>query len=314
MWPLTGLEVSNEKLLNRPAVAAKVPNLKQENPQWGLMDADILFCYPNGFAYTRLVPVFHSKYPEAVGPIRSIRPVDVPLLSPMRPLLANTGAADWVLNYFDAHDDDVERMTYLDYRGSAAFSTNRARVYKINGASQYDRAMQAHPAGMVKLAKRMKKKPPQPYLPFAASAATASTAMATAKAKTIAIPYGSGHNYDMSYRLTKDGVYARSQPWGAHVLADGTRVTVDSVLIISASWKMDKIWAGGGAQDPVIDIVKDKGTFHYCHQGRRVTGTWKKGAFSDAFTFTLKDGSALQIAPGRTFVEMPAPSADLKFT
>jgi len=304
--------VKNEKLLDRPAVAAKVPNLKNENPQWGLLDADIIFCQPNGFAYTRLVPVFHSKYPEAVGPIRSIRPVDVPLLSPMKPLLANTGAADWVLKYFDAHDDYIERMTYLDWRGTDAFSVDQDRLYQLNGQTYYDRAIQAHPKGMAELATRMKKKPSQ-YLPFAATAEDASTADSKKKATTIAVPYGSAHKYDMSYELADNGMYLRSQPWGEHVLADGKRVTAHSVLIISAEWRMDKIWEGSGAADPVVDIIDAKGSFTYCHSGKRVTGTWKKGAINKRFSFTCKDGSALKVAPGRTFVELPSPSADLKF-
>ena len=62
-----------------------------------------MICQVNGFAYTRLCPIYHSTFPEAVGPVRSLRPVDVPLLAPIKPVVANTGAADWVLNYIDDH-------------------------------------------------------------------------------------------------------------------------------------------------------------------------------------------------------------------
>ena len=52
--PLTGLPVSDTTVLARPAVAVKVPNLKAEQPQWGLDVADVVFCQPNGEGSTRL--------------------------------------------------------------------------------------------------------------------------------------------------------------------------------------------------------------------------------------------------------------------
>ncbi len=229
--PLTGRPLSDASVMERPAVALKVPNLKQEQPQVGLLEADIVFCQVNGHAYTRLLPVYHSTFPEAVGPIRSMRPVDVPLLAPMRPVLGNTGAADWVLAYVDDHATYIERMTYLDWRGTGAYSINQDRLYRYNGKTQYDRAIQAHPARMAELAERNTKAPKR-YFPFATTAAEASTASGES-ATTAQVPYGSGHTYDMSYEYDDaSATYLRSQPWGEHLLADGARVTADAVLVV----------------------------------------------------------------------------------
>ncbi|NHB84267.1 DUF3048 domain-containing protein [Tessaracoccus sp. HDW20] len=111
----------------------------------GIDSADIVIVQPNGDGSTRLVPVFQSRYPEAVGPVRSLRPADVPLLSPIFPLVANTGAADWVLAYIDANSERLERMTYLEVKKTGAMSVDKARLYKAGGKTQYDRAIQAHP-------------------------------------------------------------------------------------------------------------------------------------------------------------------------
>lgn len=62
----------------------------------GLDEADIVFVELDGYRdasgcnSTRLVPVFHSKLAESVGPVRSIRPVDIALLSPMHAIIGNT--------------------------------------------------------------------------------------------------------------------------------------------------------------------------------------------------------------------------------
>ena len=311
--PLTGRPLTDASIMKRPAVAVKVPNLKQEQPQVGLLEADIVICQVNGHAYTRLMPIYHSTFPEAVGPVRSMRPVDVPLLAPLKPVLANTGAADWVLAYVDDHAKYIERMTYLDWRGTGAFSVNQDRLYTYDGKTQYDRAIQAHPAKMAELAER-NTEAPKPYFPFAPAGTEASTSSGDA-ATTIEVPYGSGHTYDMSYEYDEQsGAYLRSQPWGEHILADGDRVTADAVLVIAAAWEMGKIGSGSHAPDPIVDIVDAEGTFHYLQGGRVVKGTWKKGAVDERFSFTLADGSPLLMAPGRTWVEMPSPSADLRIS
>ena len=306
---LTGMTVTDPATLTRPAVAVKVPNLKVEQPQVGLNAADIVICQPNGDSATRLCPIFHSQYPDAVGPVRSIRPADVPLLSPIFPLFANTGAADWVMNYVKANSEHLERMTYLDYRGTAAYSVDKSRLYKANGKTQYDRAIQAHPAGMASLAE--KASAPGAYLTFALDATT-SSAVAGTPATSVQIPYGKGHKYDMSYTFDAASKrYLRSQPWGEHILADGARVDADNVLIVKAEWDYDKIWEGSGAADPVIDLIDAEGDFIYLNGGLSVTGTWTKGAAETPFVFTTADGKPLALAPGRTWIELPRPTADI---
>ncbi|MCG6567806.1 DUF3048 C-terminal domain-containing protein [Tessaracoccus sp. ZS01] len=302
--PLTWLPVEDAATLLGPAVALKVPNLKQENPQTaGFADADMWFCQPNGDSYTRLVPVFHSRYPEAVGPIRSMRPVDVPLLSPMGPVLGNTGAAEWVMNYVKAHDEHLERMTYLEWRDKGAYSVDRSRVYKANGKSQFDRAIMAHPAEMARLAERMTAPPPADYLPFVADPAQ-SSATAGSAGHRVEVPYG--RDFAMSYEYDPGSrQYARTQPWGPHIVEGDIQLVCDNVLIIQAAWRMDKIWKGGGAADPVVDIVDNSGPFFYLQGGKAVTGTWAKGAIAEKFTFTVAGGKPLAMAPGRTWVELP---------
>ncbi|MDO5677043.1 MAG: DUF3048 domain-containing protein [Propionibacteriaceae bacterium] len=308
--PLTWLPVADPNSVLGPAVALKVPNLKQENPQTaGFADADMWFCQPNGDAATRLVPVFHSTYPEAVGPIRSMRPVDVPLFSPLNLILGNTGAADWVMKYIKAHDDNLERMTYLEWRDTGAYTVDRSRVYKANGKNQFDRAIMAHPAVMALKAERMKAAPPSDYLPFVDDPTAASTANGS-PASHVVVPYG--RNHAMSYEFDAgSGRYARSQPWGAHEVEGGTRLASENVLIIQAKWWYDKIWKGTGAADPVVDIIDSTGPFTYLNQGKAVTGTWTKGGLAEKFVFALDDGSPLAVAPGRTWIELPHTKAEI---
>jgi len=96
--------------------AVKVPDNRVEHPQRGIDSADIVFVQLDGYrdssghSGTRLVPVFHSRFPDSVEPVRSIRPVDIALLSPMDALIGNTGAASWVINYVKHYRAHLEGM------------------------------------------------------------------------------------------------------------------------------------------------------------------------------------------------------------
>jgi hypothetical protein len=260
-----------------------------------------------------LVPVFHSHMPNDVAPVRSIRPVDVPLLSPVGAIIGSTGAAGWVLNYVTHLRRNVEgSLTYLETKGTGAYSIDPARVRTYQGVTYYDRAVVCHPRVLAKQTQRFRKGPQQPYFPFAQTQAEVSTTSGK-EARIVHVPWKKGHSYDMKYRYDeKSGQYLRSMPWGRHVLADGTRVAPDNVLVIRAKQRYAKIYSGPGHEEPIHDIVRAKGTFYYFHGGRYVTGTWTKGAIDKPFRFTLADGRPLKMAPGQTYVELPSANAKLR--
>ena len=317
-WPLTGKLLRDESQARHAAVAVKVPDNRNEHPQRGIDEADIVFVELDGYrdaaghSGTRLVPVFHSRMPDTVAPVRSIRPVDIPLLSPMNALIGNTGAAPWVINYVKHYRAHLEGMlSYLNTRGTGSYGIDRSRVRTLNGRYYYDRAVTCHPKILGKQTKRFRSGPPRPYFPFATTHAEISTLQGKS-ADSIKIPY-KGDDYFMSYRYDKKTKrYRRSMPWGPHVLADGTRVSTDNVLVIKAKQHFGKIFRGGGHPEPLHDIVKAHGTFYYFHAGRYVTGTWRKGGMAEPFEFTLASGAPLKMAPGRTFVELPDAHAKIR--
>jgi hypothetical protein len=73
--PLTGGELSDHEV-----IAAKVENIAAARPQVGLSQADITFVQEVEGAQTRLIAVYHSRFPKRLGPIRSARSTDIQLL------------------------------------------------------------------------------------------------------------------------------------------------------------------------------------------------------------------------------------------
>jgi hypothetical protein len=249
---------------------------------------------------------------DTVEPVRSIRPVDIPLLSPINAIIGNTGAARWVINYVKHYRKHVEGMlSYMATRGTGSYGTDASRVYQYQGQTYYDRATVCHPAVLAKKTKRFRDGPPQSYFPWASSMDDVST-LKGKKAREIAVPY-KGNGYLMTYTYDKKSKqYRRSMPWGPHVMADGTRIAVDNVLVIKAKQHFGKIFRGSGHDEPLHDIINTKGKFTYANRGRYVTGTWSKGSVAQPFVFTLADGSPLKMATGQTFVELPDDGAKIR--
>lgn len=314
-WPLSGNLLKDAGDAKHAAVAVKVPDNINEHPQRGLEQADIVFVEldgyrdPAGYSSTRLMPVFHSTIADSVGPVRSIRPVDIALLSPMNALIGNTGAAPWVVDYVQHNGSFLDGMlSYVNTKGSGSYSIDASRVRVLGGKRYYDRATVCHPRILAKQTKRFHDGPQQPYFPF--GEAQAASTVNAAPARTISVPWKSANSYSMSYTWNeKTGTWLRSMPWGPHVLADGERVAPDNVLVIRAAQRYAKIYPGLGHKEPMHDIIDNSGPFHYFHGGTFVTGTWRKGAIQDAFTFTLDDGRPLVMAPGQTYVELPNKTA-----
>jgi Protein of unknown function (DUF3048) C-terminal domain/Protein of unknown function (DUF3048) N-terminal domain len=251
------------------------------------------------------MPVFHKKMPDTVEPVRSIRPVDVPLLSPMDAIIGNTGAAKWTIDYVKKHSQHLEAMlSYLATKGTGSYGTDQSRVYQYMGQTYYDRATTCHPKVLAKQTKRFRDGPPRVYFPIASTKKEVSTVKGKA-GKTLKVPY-KGDGYFMGYTYDKKTKrYLRSMPWGPHVLADGKRVSTDNVLVIKAHQHFDH-------HEPMHDIIDKSGAFYYFHEGRYVTGTWHKAGVAKPFTFTLKNGKPFKMAAGQTFVELPDTKAKLR--
>ncbi|MFT4230659.1 MAG: DUF3048 domain-containing protein [Microbacterium sp.] len=88
--PLRGTVVP-ESSITKPALAAEIDNHWDARPQWGLERTDLVEGGP-----TRYVAVWHSDVPDEIGPIRSIRPMDPDIISPLVGVVAYSGgAARW---------------------------------------------------------------------------------------------------------------------------------------------------------------------------------------------------------------------------
>ena len=318
-WPLTGRPLKQPADAQKVAVLVKVPDNVNEHPQLGLQDADIIFVELEGYpavvgqSTTRLAPVFHTTYPDGVNPVRSIRPVDIALFSPITGIIGSTGGAAGVKSYAAEFDDYlISERDYQHSKGTGSYGILAGRIRTLGGKRYFDRAVLCHPAALAKLGTKFAKGPQQQYFPWAANAGEVSTAVSGKPAKKVVVPWKSGNTYTMTYDYDSASKrYLRSEPWGPHVYAGGIRAACDNVLVIRATQVFGMIDVEGNVKtsgvhpEPVHEIVNRTGSFFYANRGKYVRGTWTKGAVNEVFQFPLDDGTPLKMAPGQTYVELP---------
>nr|WP_259408230.1 DUF3048 domain-containing protein [Streptomyces akebiae] len=85
-----------------PVLAVKIDNASAARPQTGLDAADIVYAEQVEGGLSRLMAVYATRFPEAVGPVRSARESDLELLRQFdEPTLAFSGAQGKLLPLID---------------------------------------------------------------------------------------------------------------------------------------------------------------------------------------------------------------------
>lgn len=289
--PLTGEEVTDESVLERPVLAVKIDNASPARPQAGLAEADVVFEELVEGGYTRFLALFQSRAPETAGPVRSGRDVEADLLPPYDPLFVISGAADPTY--------EVLRGAGLKIReeGQPEDAFNRAGDRK-------------RPYNLFVDVERMWEVASQDDgLPAAREAWSFDEAAPSGEDVLEASLSFSPTN---PVRWTWDadaGSWQREQAGAAHVDIDGSHLAAENVVVMKVPV------AGGGGVDAAgnetqhIEII-GSGEATILRNGKAITGMWRKESRDAHIEFVTSAGAVIPLAPGRTWVELlPSASA-----
>jgi hypothetical protein len=284
--PLTG--VLTDAALNHPAVTVKISNTPDAHPQRGLGDADIVFVEPITGATTRLAAIFHSRLPEQVGPVRSLRPMDAPLIGPTKGVIADTMADRWVLRYVDQVADLADLGTLRVPSGT----------YRIDSSRRAPNHVFAQPAKLLGLTDRTA--PPAPYFRYAEDVGRSTAQRSGRTAASVTIGYGGSATATWRYDRGT-GRWLRAEKWSPHRLEDGRQVSTQNVIVLRAD--RDTSFTQAKASMTILDVTDSSGSLQVFTGDKVVDGRWSKRGVNEPFTFTTADGRSLLLAPGTTWVE-----------
>ena len=130
--PLTGLPVADAALIQRRPLAIKVSNFpRTARPQAGLSYADLLFEFYQEYGLTRWQAIYLSRDVDKVGPIRSGRRIDVPLMRAYQSMLTFCAEYDTTWDYMD--EEGVRNLLlYFGPVGPPAMWRDNSQI-PING-------------------------------------------------------------------------------------------------------------------------------------------------------------------------------------
>jgi hypothetical protein len=273
-WPLTGLPAEGAAP-KHPVMVVKIDNTGASNPQVGLGSADLVTEELVEGGATRLAVFYHSKVPDRVGPVRSMRATDIGIVEPAEAVLVASGGAPQTVSRVKKAGIKVVS------EGGVGYSRDGSRV------SPYNLFMDL-PA----LAKTLKTpEPPPPYFTWG----EAADFPGGQKARSISATFSGGHTTSWKF---KKGTYVNQNSEAAA----GDEFRPDTVLVL-------RVKVGdAGYKDPAGNPVPETrfsgtGQAMVFHDGSLVRATWTKRGLSSPVKLETKAGE-LTLPPGKVWMEL----------
>ncbi len=283
-WPLTG---STEDVTDRVVMSIKVENSAQSRPQTGLQEADLVWEQMIEGGYTRFVAMYQSQVPDVVGPIRSMRPMDIPVASPFGGQLIFSGAQQGFLNLANA--SNLQILTHDN--GNAGFSrgADRPAPHNVYGDTSTFLDQASGDADV-----------PDAF-DFAPEPEFASAVMDGEEASRIEVNFPSTEpRWDWD---SDSGTWLRSEGAEAATTTDSGRIGAVNVLVLRMEVRNTEYRDPSGAPVPET-IVAGSGQALIATGGQVITGEWTKGEEDEVIRLRDEDGQDIYLAAGNTWIEM----------
>lgn len=279
-YPLTGLAVTDESVLSRPAMVVKIDNHPKARPQIGLNQADIIF-EENVEKLTRFAAVFHSQGSDPVGPIRSGRFQDISLVGSFnQPLFVWSGGNAQVTK--SIRESDLVDLSFTVANTDGGFARDSDRPAPHNLIAETSKLWTLANEGSV---------PPQRQFEYrSVSDANASTST-TVDGFRISMD---GVKAQWLWSAA-DGAYLRVQDGTPHLDAADVQLGVANVIVLEVEYS--------NTYSPAAKTV-GSGRAYVFTNGVVYEGTWERSVRTEPWILRDSGGAVIKLTPGRTFVEI----------
>ena len=295
--PLSGRPV-DEEAARRPAISIKVDNSPDGRPQSGLEKADVIYEEKVEGGVTRFIAVYQSQDSELVGPIRSLRTTDRPVVSAFGGVFVFSDGVAFTLNRLKGAP-----VVAISERDDAAAFINpkgRRRPYATFAATPRLRREAGKEA-----------KPPSAAFSFLTEGEAFAPAGVAPAAKA-SINYGGRTTGSFEWDAST-GTWQRSSNGAPHLLVDGTRLTFTNVIIQKVGYR--KVGYNDSSKHPVEEaVVVGDGEAIVLSGGKQVKARWSKASAEAMTVFTDSSGTPIKLLPGATMVALAPTTAPITVT
>ncbi len=287
--PFRGTPIDSTELYS-PPLALKIDNAPTALPQQGLQDADIVFEELVEGGLTRFLAIFHSQIPASVGPIRSGRSTDIPLLMPFDGALFGWSGSNWafrkLLDTFAITDVGL-------YRNPSHYWRQTERIPPSNlwvRASQLFNKEAHDPHSS------------EPLWPYELPEET--TSGPSREIKGVKVDWGST-KVEHLWDAARSG-WARSQNDDPHVVLDlkgeQHELAPENLIIQFTKYVLTNEEDVNGARIPLGLVSEGSGTALILKDGGLIEGRWIKANVTVHTDFFDNQGRLIAMSPGSTWV------------
>jgi hypothetical protein len=292
LTPLTGQPVPAGSVAG-PSLAAKIDNHVAARPQVGLEHTDLVFEELVEGGLTRYVAVWQSDVPAEIGPIRSIRPMDPDIISPLGGIVAYSGGQDRFVQAMKATG------VYNAIHGQA----DTADVMYRTDTKEAPHNVLVRAPELIALHADLA--PPPQQFAFAPDLATSSAVRDGTPYTSIALRFGAPSTPSWAFDPAS-GTYLRSQAGAADVDTAGVQLDADNVIVL-------RVPVGNDGGVPKTELV-GSGEAWVSSGGSSLSGVWTKDSATGLIRLVDADGDVIRLAPGNSWIELVPLSGSADFS
>jgi predicted nucleic acid-binding Zn-ribbon protein len=266
--------------IRRPALAVKIDNVSIARPQAGINQADIVYEELVEAGLTRLIAIFQTTDSRVVGPVRSARTSDPPLLAGFdNPLFAYSGANRGTREV--VKDSDLTDVGYDTTRESYWRSTSRRAPHNLFTSTE-------------RLWSQYPNRDEIPKPPFTFRTENSPLHANAKKATGVFVDFG---HAEIDYSWNGTG-WERTHNGEPHGDGDGVRVAPTNIVIQFISYGKSV----ADSRSPEA-ITKGSGEVWVFTDGHLIEGEWERKKDSEPAEIT-SDGTPIRLTPGNTWIAL----------
>jgi len=280
--PLRGLIVP-KGTLDHASIAAKIDNHPLARPQIALDRTDLVFEELVEGGMTRYIGVWHSDIPDVLGPVRSIRPMDPDLISPLGGIVAYSGGQDRFVALM--RQTSVYNAIHGEPDTQATFYRSDAKPAPHN----------VHVKAKELLAEHTDLAAPREQFNFAADIPSSTAVRIGTRVASVNYRF-SDYSFGTWNWDAPTATFLRSQQGALDVDGNGAQLRATNVIVLRVPVTV------------ALDIPKTEmigsGEAWVSSGGATVRATWTKKSATSRIALIDDNGVAVKLAPGNSWIEL----------
>ena len=309
VWSLTGLPGPDDAQI-QPIVVVKIENDPVVRPQTGLERADLIFEELVEGGMTRFAAIYQSDLPEQVGPVRSVRHVDVAIAEPMADAFVFSGGARRTMKFVKRKIPTTISVINEGAPGMERVSTIPAPHNIFLNMQEMLDSIAAKNTASTGFFVRPEANPVAASPAASASGSTqpSSTALTGKSVTDVGVVFSSFAGPNWKWNAT-DKLWMRSEGIKPFLNKDGKQFGTNNLMIIEVR-EIDAGYKGQTGGYVPRTVLTGSGRAWVLSDGKAVEVAWNKPFVDAQMELTDLDGNPFTMPTGRTWVELLPVSAE----